>query len=231
MEFENREPRNERPQENSPLARNILIGLALLIVAVLAWGYFKNDDTTTQETSELDTVTQPDTLQATTPVQPAPTTTETVNATPPAEAATATVPVVEVPKVSSTKAPEKVTTPTEEAKPLPTKSVNTNDLKGETRTYTVGTGETFLGIANRYNMKLSTLQALNPDVNPNAVKSGTTKLKVKIQGTHKVGAGDILRVVANKYGVTVEQLMAVNKKKKNFAERGEELIIPVSTRQ
>jgi LysM repeat protein len=46
-----------------------------------------------------------------------------------------------------------------------------------------------------------------------------------------VGPGDILRVVADKYGVTVEQIMAANKKTKNFAERGEKLIIPFPAKQ
>ncbi|GAB3749499.1 LysM peptidoglycan-binding domain-containing protein [Spirosoma pomorum] len=97
---------------------------------------------------------------------------------------------------------------------------------GVTRPYTVGTGETFYGVANRYNMKLSTLKALNPGVSESDVKAGVTKLNVKVMAVHTVGPGDVLRVVAQKYGVSKEALMRANKKSKDIATRGEKLIIP-----
>ena len=99
--------------------------------------------------------------------------------------------------------------------------------KGETIGHTVQTGETFFGIANRYHLSKSTLQALNPGVSPDGIKVGVTKLNVKIQTIHTVGAGDILRVVAKKYGVSKQALMDANKKSKDMTERGEKLIIPV----
>ena len=102
------------------------------------------------------------------------------------------------------------------------------DVGGVEITHTVQAGETFYGIANRYNLNKSTLKSLNPSIQDETkdVKSGVTKIKVRVQAVHTVGAGDILRVVAQKYGITVQQLMAANKKTKNFAERGEQLIIP-----
>ena len=107
------------------------------------------------------------------------------------------------------------------------------NLKGEDLTHTIQAGETFYGLANRYNMKASTLKVLNPDIKDESkdIKSGVTRINVKIQAIHTVGPGDILRVVAKKYGISVDLLMAANKKKKNSAERGEKLIIPYANKQ
>ncbi len=235
MEFENREPRNERPEEGSNTARYLLIALALGMIAVLAFGYFKSSSDDKQTTNELDSITTPDSVltQSTSasataqPVDPNPT--ETVVAVAPNKAETV-VPVVEVPTSTSNTATTKNTAEPEAVKSLPAKTFDVSNLAGETRMHVVGNGETFLGIANRYNLKMSTLQALNPNLTPDGIKEGG-KVKVKVKAVHTVGPGDILKVVAKKYGVTVEQLMAVNKKSKNVANRGEELIIPIKTRQ
>jgi LysM repeat protein len=80
-------------------------------------------------------------------------------------------------------------------------------------------------------MKLSTLKALNPDVDESSVKSGVTKLRVKVKAIHTVGKGDVLRVVAQKYGVTKEAIMKANHKTKDIATRGERLIIPLSSKE
>lgn len=98
---------------------------------------------------------------------------------------------------------------------------------GETISHTVQSGETFFGIANRYHLSKSVLQALNPGVEPSGIKVGVTKLNVKVQAIHTVGAGDVLRVVAKKYGISKQVLMDANKKTKDMAERGEKLIIPM----
>lgn len=99
--------------------------------------------------------------------------------------------------------------------------------KGETISHTVQTGETFFGIANRYRLSKSSLQALNPGVDPNGIKVGVTKLNVNVQKIHTVGPGDVLRVVAQKYGISKQALMDANKKTKDISERGEKLIIPL----
>ena len=98
---------------------------------------------------------------------------------------------------------------------------------GETISHTVQSGETFFGIANRYRLSKSVLQALNPGIEPSGIKVGVTKLNVKVQAIHTVGAGDVLRVVAKKYGISKQALMDANKKTKDLAERGEKLIIPL----
>lgn len=102
---------------------------------------------------------------------------------------------------------------------------------GVSSSYTVGAGETFYGVANRYNMKLSTLKELNPGVSETDVKAGVTKLNVKALAVHTVGPGDVLRVVAQKYGISKEALMRANKKSKDMATRGEKLIIPFPEKQ
>ncbi len=102
---------------------------------------------------------------------------------------------------------------------------------GATVTHTVADGQTFYGIANRYNVKWETLKKLNPEVEDVNIKVGVTKLRIPVRAIHTVGPGDILRVVAQKYGVTVEQLMAANGKTKNSATRGEKLVIPYSTKE
>lgn len=102
---------------------------------------------------------------------------------------------------------------------------------GVSSTYTVGAGETFYGVANRYNMKINTLKELNPGVSESDIKAGVTKLKVKAMAVHTVGPGDVLRVVAQKYGVSKEAIMRANRKDKDIATRGEKLIIPFPEKQ
>jgi LysM repeat protein len=102
---------------------------------------------------------------------------------------------------------------------------------GVTTTHTVGSGETFYGVANRYNMKVSTLKALNPNVSESDVKAGVTRLNVKTMAVHTVGPGDVLRIVAQKYGVSKEAIMRANHKDKDIATRGERLIIPYPDKQ
>ncbi|RYF76456.1 MAG: LysM peptidoglycan-binding domain-containing protein [Cytophagaceae bacterium] len=113
----------------------------------------------------------------------------------------------------------------------PEKKPEAPKAKGGNSTYTVGNGETFYGVANRLNMKVSTLKELNPGVDENSVKSGVTKLRVKVKAIHTVGAGDVLRVVAEKYGVSKEAIMKANHKTKDLAVRGEKLIIPLSSKE
>ena len=116
-----------------------------------------------------------------------------------------------------------------EAKPVETEKPL--EISGEKISHTVKDGETFYGIANKFNLRANTLKKLNPSVDPNGIKVGVTKLIVPIQGYHVVGPGDILKVVAKKYDITVEGLMAANGKTKNFAGRGEKLIIPKKVKE
>lgn len=114
--------------------------------------------------------------------------------------------------------------------PVAVNSVAVNS-GGVANTHTVKAGETFYGVANKYNMSINTLKKLNPDVSEKDIKAGVTKLNVKVRAVHTVGAGDVLRVVAEKYGVSKEALMRANGKTKDMATRGEKLVIPYSEKQ
>lgn len=102
----------------------------------------------------------------------------------------------------------------------------TSSYSGETASHTVKDGETFFAIATKFNTSVDNLNGMNPDISPDALKVGVTKVKVPVQAVHTVGPGDILRVVASKYGISVDALMAANGKKKNNSQRGEKLLIP-----
>jgi LysM repeat protein len=98
---------------------------------------------------------------------------------------------------------------------------------GKSHSITVEKGETFSAVARKFGLKVDQLKALNPGVNPDGIKSGSTKLNVKIQAMHTVGPGDIMRKVAEKYGVSKQAIMDANHKKDDITLRGEVLIIPL----
>lgn len=111
-----------------------------------------------------------------------------------------------------------------EDKPQP---VATTSGSSSTYSHKVASGETFFSIASRYNLKVEQLQAVNPTIDPANIKTGVTTVQVPVKAIHTVGPGDILRVVAKKYDITVQELMKANGKTKNFAQRGEKLVIPL----
>lgn len=228
------ENRNRRPEESSKLPYLSLAVLVIIIAGLLYAGYeYLADNAADVDqllNTPLDTTGRelqpiPDEYGKLTPTEGTQQDTSSIavddNSTP--------TTVTDEPLASKTPKPEEeveAAKPEEKEAEKP-KPVAT-DPGGVEVTHTVQAGETFYGIANRYNLKSNTLKGLNPSIQDESkdVKSGVTRIKVKVQAIHTVGAGDILRVVAEKYGVTVEQLMAANKKTKNFTERGERLIIP-----
>ncbi len=200
MEYEERNRKPKQGSSNTPaVVLAILFGIVVLLLYA-GWNLMSDDASNIVDMKSIDS----DLVQ--------------VDETPAEEEEEGIVEEVTLPE------PEKKEEKKEEVTPVVEKP--TTSYKGETSTYTVKAGETFFAIANKFNTSSDNLQALNPDVNPSSIKEGVTKLKVPVQAVHTVGPGDILRVVANKYGITVEALMAANGKKKNFAERGEKLLIP-----
>jgi LysM repeat protein len=244
MQFEDREQRNERPKEasrNLPMA--VLLVLVSIICALLYIGWkYMSDDTSTAD--EL-TTAPADSVANAINTQPS----EEETATETQETNSDALPEVSVPKVgdkknNTAKAEEDTKTAYTKAKEEKTKEDKAKDDKakddkpkvvipsgGEIYTHTVGDGETFFGIANRFNVKKETLKAMNPNIDEAGIKVGVTKLKVRIKAIHTVGPGDILRVVGKKYDVSVPLIMQANKKTKNFAERGEKLIIPYGEKE
>ncbi len=215
MQFEDREMpenRNERPKEAS---RNLPMAVLLVLIGVICallyigWKYMADD---TSSNDDLTTVPA-DTVANAIAKMPEE---ETTNST-----STEEVPTITVPKVGNT-SEEKNDNQSEKN----TDEADASSSEGELYTHTVGEGETFFGIANRYNIKKETLKSMNPQVNENGIKVGVTKLKIRIKAIHTVGPGDIIRVVSGKYNVSQELIMQANKKTKNVATRGEKLIIP-----
>lgn len=240
MQFEDREQRNERPKEAS---RNLPMAVLLVLVSIICallyigWKYMSDDTSTADEltTAPADSVANAIKTQPSEEEQP---TTESE------ETASDALPDVSMPKVGDKKDDAAKTETDKKTADNKTKEDKPKDDKakedkpkveiptgGESYTYTVGEGETFFGIANRFNVKKETLKAMNPNVEEGGIKVGVTKLKVRIQAIHTVGPGDILRVVGNKYSVSVPLIMQANKKTKNFAERGEKLIIPYAKKE
>jgi len=224
------ENRNRRPEESSKLPYISLAVLVLMIAGLLYVGYEYIAD----DVADVDELLNTPLDKTGRELQPLPN--ESGQLEPPVNLSSAndgsniasddkTLPVENT----------KTTKPNEEkVEKQPEKKIEEKpkpeavDPGGMEVVYTVEAGETFYGIANRYNLKSNTLKELNPDIQDESkdVKSGVTRIKVRVQAIHTVGPGDILRVVADRYGVTVEQIMAANKKTKNFAERGEKLVIP-----
>ncbi len=236
MQFEdreNQEQRNERPKEptrNLPMA--VLLVLVGIICALLyiGWKYMSDD------TSGDDLTTVPaDTVAKAIMNQPEEevVTSETENTNP----VTNGLPVVSVPRVGDKNEATalKEEKPKEEKpkaeKPKEEKPNIEIPAGGESYTHTVNEGETFFGIANRYNIKKETLKAMNPSIDESGIKVGVTKLKIRIKSIHTVGPGDIIRVVSKKYDVPQSLIMQANKKSKNIAQRGEKLIIPFAEKQ
>jgi len=232
------EKRNRRPEESSKLPYISLGVLVLLIAGLLYVGYeYIADDaadvdellnTPLDSTGrELQPIPSSDELPAaaSAPVPSASADEQVTDQVSADEDQIATpTPKPATDELANEKPVKKITPPKES----PNKPEPVLDLGGVEITHTVQAGETFYGIANRYNLNRNTLKSINPQIGDEAkdVKSGVTKIKIKVQAVHTVGAGDILRVVAAKYGITVAQLMAANKKTKNASERGEKLIIP-----
>lgn len=198
------EERNQRPEEVSNLPTITLIVLLLLIVSLLyvGYGYFSDDAVT--PTKELVTEKENSSDAEIT------------------DEASATNKPTKVAK------PEESKPKTETEKPKETKKLAAEiPSGGQTISHTVQSGETFFGIANRYNLKAEVLKALNPGIDPQTLKVGVTQIKVKIKTMHTVGPGDILSVVAKKYDITKKALMDANKLTKDYAKRGDQLIIPL----
>jgi len=225
------ETRNRRPNEASKLPYISLMVLIAMIAGLLYVGYEYIADDAAGVDQLLNTPVDPNDRE----LQPVPKTTETTST--PSNEIAENVDVAADDKTTAGSTPkdeEEVATPTPhpeeegdqktEEKPKPVAV----DPGGIEITHVVQEGETFYGIANRYNVRITTLKGLNPSIQDESkdIKSGVTKIKIRVQAIHTVGPGDILRVVAAKYGIPVEQLMAANKKTQNLAERGEKLIIP-----
>jgi len=229
------ENRNRRPDEASKLPYISLIVLVAMIAGLLYVGYEYIADDAADVDQLLNTPVDPNSRE----LQPVPENMDTASSTPTEATENADVAIDDKSTPEPSKEKEELATATPrpeeeesdkkaEEKPEEKPKPVAVDPGGIEITHVVQAGETFYGIANRYNVRNTTLKGQNPSIQDETkdVKSGVTRIKIRVQAIHTVGPGDILRVVAAKYGITVQQLMAANKKTQNIAERGEKLIIP-----
>ncbi len=202
---ENRNPRPQEPSSNLPIVTLGLLTLVVLALLYVGWQSLSDDK---KPNNDLTTV-RPDSVSIT--------------------RVGSEVPIINDNEATDDTKKKNVTDskPEDSKKKKEEVKEESTNVEGEEISHTVQEGETFFGIANRYNLSKDALIKMNKDIDPNGIKVGVTKLKVKIQTIHTVGAGDVLRVVAKKYGVTKQLLMQANKKTKDFTERGEKLIIPL----
>ncbi|MCP9768176.1 LysM peptidoglycan-binding domain-containing protein [Lacihabitans sp. LS3-19] len=209
MEFEERNPKPETPSNSLPMVvLFVLVGIICLLLYA-GWHLMSDDASKASDIKEQPMVVakNEDSLVVDEDIIP-----EAV--------------AVETETKTEEVAIEKVAEATKEKT-----SVKPINVSGEKLSYTVKEGETFFGIANRFNVSATTLQKLNPAVSPSGIKVGVTKIIIPIQGYHIVGPGDILKVVAKKYDISVDALMSANNKSKNYAERGEKLVIPKKVKE
>lgn len=207
------EERNRKPKEsvsNAPgIVLIILFGLVVLLLYA-GWNLMSDDASDITDMKNIEkTVVQPkddstdfDVVETSTPIVE-----EREDL------------VEEEPKIETP-----VSKPSE--KPIAKEETAKSAYSGQTAARSVNDGETFFAIANKFNTSVDNLKRLNPDLNPDGIKVGVTKIQVPVQAIHTVGPGDILRVVAGKYGISVDALMTANGKKKNNSQRGEKLLIP-----
>lgn len=117
------------------------------------------------------------------------------------------------------------TTPPPPSTPPPATSVK----------YTVKSGDTLYSIANRYNVSVTQLAAVNKIANPSLIRVGqvlvipgkTTIPPPSTSVKYTVKSGDTLYAIANRYNVTVTQLATANKiTNPSLIRVGQVLVIP-----
>ncbi|PAC29887.1 LysM domain-containing protein [Flectobacillus sp. BAB-3569] len=230
--------RNPRPVEESSQVPNITLLVLLGLIAALlyvGWQYLKEDSISDNELTNAgtDSIAVIDNNRESPVVAEAASDEESENQEKAKESEENKTDrkeehKKEVKKEKKSESKEKTPTKTKVEKSTDSKASDASLGKGETITHVVQAGETFFGIANRYNLKWQSLQKLNPSVNPEGIKVGVTKLKVRVLKVHTVGSGDVLRVIAQKYGVSKALIMQANKKTKDITEKGEKIIIPLN---
>lgn len=94
-------------------------------------------------------------------------------------------------------------------------NADTNNVAG-TKTYTVRSGDTLSGIANRFGVSVSQLSSWNGISNPNMIYVGQhitvnpTQSHQGSHGTYVVRSGDTLSGIASRYGTTYQNLANMN---------------------
>ena len=92
---------------------------------------------------------------------------------------------------------------------LPVKEITVNNTEN---TYTVKSGDTLSGIANRYGTTYQELARINNIANPNLIHVGQViKINKNTETTYTLKSGDNLSKIASKYNTTWQKLYEKNK--------------------
>ena len=103
--------------------------------------------------------------------------------------------------------------------------------------YTVKSGDTLYGIANKFDLsvdelkKINNLKSNNLSIGQKLLVSGTLKEDNSDFDTYIVKSGDSLWSIANKYGTTVDKLKDINKLNSNLLSIGMKLLVPKSNNE
>lgn len=96
--------------------------------------------------------------------------------------------------------------------------------------YTVKSGDTLYGLANKYNTTVDAIATLNNLSSNNLSIGQTLKIPISTQNLTEppyiVKPGDTLYSIARKYNTTVSELISRNNLKTSNLKIGQELIIP-----
>lgn len=99
------------------------------------------------------------------------------------------------------------------------------------RTYTVESGDSWIGIARDHGVSYSQLLEANPGANPERIRIGQVlrippSTRPAAARTHTVGRGDTLSEIAQRYGVSVRSLREENDLTSDVIRQGQVLRIP-----
>ena len=89
-------------------------------------------------------------------------------------------------------------------------------MSSEARPYTVRAGDTFWGLAQRFNVSVSTMIRLNPGVDPDSLRVGqiicvpTTPVPCLLREGGTVQPGDTMFSIAQRFGVPLNRLIQAN---------------------